>query len=45
MISAAFRRLAILTAVLAAAFALLPGSALSACTGGGHFPEVTIASR
>jgi hypothetical protein len=45
MISAAFRRLALLTAVLAAAFALLPGAALSACTSGGHFPEVTITPR
>jgi hypothetical protein len=45
MFFAALRRLTILTAVLAAAFALLPGSALSACTSGGHFPEATITSR
>jgi hypothetical protein len=46
MTSVASRRLWILTAALAAAFALVPASALaSPCTSGTHIPEVTITPR
>jgi hypothetical protein len=46
MTSAAFRRLWILTAALATAFALVPASALaSPCSSGTHIPEATITHR